>query len=143
MKYGVFTKPVHIEKIVSFLNTTDLDYVISSQRKEIYAYKFDIGISYCFPWIIDIARGSCEWYNYHPAPLPEYPGLRNYADAIRNNITEYGVTLHKMSKVVDMGEVVKVKTFKLETVPVNTSELGCITHYYLFQLFKETIVSLC
>jgi len=39
----------------------------------------------------------------------------------------------------DAGEVLAVKKFRLESKSVNTDELGTITHYYLFQLFKETI----
>jgi methionyl-tRNA formyltransferase len=79
------------------------------------------------------------WYNYHPAPLPKYKGIRNYVDAIKDDAEEFGVTLHKMNMEFDEGEIIGVKKFKLISKPINTDELGTITHYYLFQLFKETI----
>lgn len=143
MKYGFFTKKIHVEKLVNYLNMhTDIDYIISTERGEVFAYDFDIGISYCFPYIVDVnypISDDRKWFNYHPAPLPEYPGLRNYADAIRDKVTEFGVTLHLMTNEVDKGKIIKIKRFKLDSVPVSTNELGCIAHYYLFQLFKETI----
>ena len=138
MKLGIFTKPIHVEKIVNFLNQhTYLNYIISTDKNELSAYEFDIGISYCFQYKIPI--NNKPWYNYHPAPLPEYPGLTNYSKPIKDKVTSFGVTLHKMTDELDKGEIIKKRTFELESIPVNTNELGCITHYHLFQLFKETI----
>ena len=159
MKYGIFTKPIHVEKIVNYLNQyTDIDYIISTVKQEMYAYDFDIGVSYCWPWKIDIdypydltmektKNGYREinrrtWFNYHPSPLPKYSGFSCYADAINDGVKEYGVTLHRMTDVIDNGEIIEQKTFPLHTLPCNTNELGCITHYWLFQLFKETIETL-
>jgi len=141
MKLGIFTKPIHIEKIVNFLNqhTKILDYVISTERKETEAYDFDIGISYCFPYIIDVEKSGKPWYNYHPAPLPEYKGLLCYALPIKDKVEEFAVTLHRMTNEVDSGKILQVRKFKLDSQPVHTNELGTIAHYHLFQLFKETI----
>ena len=136
-KLGIFTKPIHVEKIVNYLNQyTDIDYIISTDKKEIDMFDFDVGISYCFPYIIDIK--DKPWYNYHPAPL-EYPGFTNYTKPVEDKIKDFSVTLHKMTNEVDKGEIIKVKHFKLCSCPTSTNELGNITHYYLFQLFKDTI----
>jgi len=144
--YGIFTKPIHVEKIVNYLNQyTDISYVISTRKDEIHSLKFDVGISYCFPHIININHPIEDvrtWYNYHPAPLPEYPGIYNYAEAIKNKVTEYGVTLHRMTMKVDGGNIIEQKRFNLYTAPTSVNELGCLTHYFLFQLFKETINTL-
>jgi folate-dependent phosphoribosylglycinamide formyltransferase PurN len=144
--YGIFTKPIHVEKILNYLNQyTDIKYIISTERKEIYAYKFDIGVSYCFPWVVDInypIRDERKWFNYHPAPLPEYPGLTNYAEPIADKVKIFGVTLHRMTEKVDEGQIVKRLDFPLNSIPINSNELGCISHYYLFQLFKKTINNL-
>jgi len=116
--------------------------VIGTRKDEVNSLVFDIGVSYCFPYIIDITypiESKKDWYNYHPGPLPEYPGLGNYADAIRENTMRFGVTLHKMTNVVDQGPIIKKKYFDLVSKPTDINELGTITHYYLFQLFKETI----
>jgi len=140
MKLGIFTKPIHVEKIVNYLNQhTNIDYIICTNKQELDMYEFDVGVSYCFPYIIDI--GKKIWYNYHPAP-PNYPGMSNYSVPIKGKVTDFGVMLHKMTNVVDKGPIVKIKHFKLDSIPINSNELGNITHYYLFQLFKETIEEL-
>jgi len=137
MKLGIFTKPIHVEKIVNYLNqNTGVDYIISTNKQEIESFDFDIGVSYCFPYIIDIKDKT--WYNYHPGP-PKYPGMTNYSKPIKDKVTDFAVMCHKMTNVVDKGPIVKIKHFKLDSIPVNSNELGTITHYYLFQLFKETI----
>lgn len=141
MKYAIFTKPIHVEKIVNYLNqNTDLNYIISTERSEPYAYDFDIGVSYCFPYIIkpDLIK-KAVWYNYHPAPLPKYPGLTCCAIPIRKRVMNYGVSLHVMTNEVDKGTILKTKSFPLKSLPTTTNEIGNIAHYYLFQLFKETI----
>jgi len=142
-KIAIFTKPIHIEKIVNYLNTfIRINYIISTSREEINAYDFDVGISYCFPYIVDVNYPVADkrmWYNYHPAPLPKYKGLNNYSFPIYDKVKTFGVSLHIMTDEVDGGEVLKKINFKLRSVPISTNELGTISHYYLFQLFKETI----
>ena len=144
MKYGIFTKPVHVEKIVNYLNKyTKIKYIITSDVDELTAYDYDIGVSYCWPKKIDESELQKRiWYNYHPGLLPKYKGMQSYADAIRDEIEEYGVTLHRMTKEFDEGPILCIRKFKLHTIPTHTNELGNITHYYLFQLFKETIEAL-
>lgn len=138
MRYGIFTKQIHVEKIVNFLNQyTDIDYIISTNKKEVNSYDYDIGISYCWDWKIDV-KGK-PWYNYHPGPLPEYDGISSHPAAVKDKVTEYGATLHRMTDEFDKGPIIFKKVFKLDSIPINTNELGCIAHYYLFQLFKETI----
>jgi len=144
-KLGIFTKPIHVEKIVNYLNqNTDLDYVISTDKQELAGLDFDVGISYCFPYIVKVGSSpdSPIWYNYHPAPLPKYPGLSNYAAPVHDKVMEFGVTLHIMTNKVDEGPILEVDTFPLQSAPVNSNELGTISHYYLFQLFKKTINAL-
>jgi methionyl-tRNA formyltransferase len=144
MKYGIFTKPIHVEKIVNFLNQyTKVNYIISSDKDEITAYNYDFGVSYCWPFKIDESELKKRiWYNYHPGLLPKYHGMQSYADAIQDEVEKYGVTLHRMTEEVDNGPILCIRKFNLHTLPVHTNELGCITHYYLFQLFKETIETL-
>lgn len=142
MIYGIFTKPIHVEKLASFLGTKNIDFIISTRRDAMYRKDFDIGISYCYPYIVDTGLDKRPWYNYHPAPLPEYPSLSCLSSAINERVNTFGVTLHNMTKQVDGGSIVKKKMFKLMSIPVDFNELGCITHYYLFQLFKETVEDL-
>ena len=139
MKYLIVTKPIHTEKIVNWLNqNTNIDYYITTSKLELDMWDYDIGISYCCPYIIKTTEKK-PWFNYHPGPLPRYSGLYNYANAIKNKSLVYGVTLHRMTDKIDTGPIIRKKMFRLKTIPINSNELGCIAHYHLFQLFKETI----
>lgn len=143
--FGIFTKSIHVEKLVNYLNTkTDLDYVISTDKRELYNwYKYDVGISYGFGSIIDLNRVPAKiFYNYHPAPLPEYKGGDVYARAVKEMVAGWGVTLHVMTDVLDTGKIIDEIRFKLMSSPSSTNEIGSIAHYYLFQLFKKTIKDL-
>lgn len=144
-KLGIFTKPVHVEQITNMLSTTDLKYFISTRKDEMYRNDFDVGVSYCYPYLVNVNYPLKEkriWYNYHPAPLPKYPGIMCLVDAINDKVTEFGVTLHIMNEKFDDGKILKIKTFKLNSVPISVQELGNITHYHLYQLFKDTIKAL-
>ena len=139
MIYGIFTKGVHVEKLSSYLGKLDVDFVISTRKDNMYREDFDVGISYCYPFIVDVDRDKRPWFNYHPAPLPEYPSVSCIVSALNDKVVEYGVTLHRMTNVVDRGRIVERLMFSLYSVPVDANELGSIAHYYLFQLFKKTI----
>jgi methionyl-tRNA formyltransferase len=150
MKYGIFTKEQHVEKIVNHLNlNTDIKYIISTNRWEPSAFDFDIGVSYCFPWLIDLKAPENKnriWYNYHPSPLPEFGDWGHWVRGLKR-IKEtgellWGVSLALIDEGIDTGPELKTRWFHLDTIPVNTQELADITHYYLFQLFKQTIVCL-
>ena len=146
MRYLILTKLRHVKKIVNFLNDfTDIDYSVTCDKHELYSYDYDIGVSYCFPYVIDVDDvrfKNKRFYNYHPAPLPEYKGSYVYGDAVRDRVAGWGVSLHIMTNKVDSGRVIKRYDFKLNSIPVCTEELGDIAHYWLFQLFKSTIVKL-
>lgn len=145
MKYAIFTKPIHVEKLTNYLTQyTDLDFIISTDKREIYKwYDYDIGISYAFGSLIDIDKTPTKlWYNYHTAPLSEYKGADVYAKAIKDQVQKWAVTLHKMTMELDAGEIIKQIPFALRSPPTATNEIGSIAHYYLFQLFKETIKGL-
>lgn len=45
-------------------------------------------------------------FNLHPGPLPRYAGLNAVSWAIRNGEKQHGVTVHKMEKGIDTGDIV-------------------------------------
>jgi len=136
MRLGIFTKPCHLEKIVNYLNQwTDIVYIISTERREIDLFEYDVGISYCWPWKV---HNPENWYNYHPGLLPDHKGVDCYVKALQDG--KYGVTLHKMNDEWDSGEIIAKQEFEAD--PVNSQDLANLTHYHLFQLFKATIEGL-
>lgn len=143
LKYGIFTKPRCVEMLANFMNERDLAFFISTSKYELDQKPIDLGVSYCFPHIIDLDRFTdIEWYNYHPAPLPGYEGMGCYSKGIRDEVSEWGVTLHKMTNEVDRGPIIASRRFPLASTPIAVNEISNIAHYHLFQLFKETIEKL-
>lgn len=152
MKIAIFTdRKQHVEPMVNYLNQLDLDYIISSYKFSPESFDFDVGVSYCWTWLIDLDKHpGVTWYNYHPAPLKwlaeGFPGQNSYAKGVhwmkKTGIKEWGVTLHLIDNGVDTGPILKQRFFNLDSIPCDVQELGDISHYHLFQLFKDTILYL-
>src|ERR1700737_238198 len=52
-------------------------------------------------------------YNFHPGP-PEYPGWRPGLLALADGSTQFGVTVHAMTEVVDAGPIAQVGRFEIK-----------------------------
>jgi methionyl-tRNA formyltransferase len=138
----IYTKNRHISKIKKFLNENNYDFKIYTIKDKPHLEKFDLGVSYCYPRKITqpiLSIPSKGFVNYHPAPLPKYKGPTELEEAIKNKETNWGVTVHYMDENYDTGPIIKIKNIDLHEPPVSQQELGPISHYFLFQLFKETI----
>ena len=138
----VYTKERHVIKIDNFLNSIQLEHKIFTSISESQSENFELGVSYCFPKRISeslLRMAKKGFVNYHPGPLPKYRGPSEYEQAIKNKETQWGVTVHYMDKNFDSGEIIEIKNFDLHEVPTSIQELGAISHYFLFCLFKETI----
>lgn len=144
----LMTSKQHATKLVSYLNQKVTFYVISTSKYLPYNHpRDDIGVCYGYPYLINKEELSKRtWYNYHPAPLPEYGDWGNYArglyDLQKGKLKNWGVSLHLIDKSVDTGKVLRVLDIPLMSIPCDIQELGDIGHYYLFQLFKQTIHAL-
>ena len=147
----MYTKSRHAEKIKKFLKTRQIDFEIFTTKDDptesfetsYYDGKqFDLGISYCYPRKISeplLSTPKQGFVNYHPAPLPKYKGPTELDEAIKNKEINWGVTLHQMDESYDTGKIIKMKEITLHEPPISKQELGAISHYFLFILFKETI----
>jgi len=47
-----------------------------------------------------------------------------------------------MDENYDTGDIIKIKKIELHEPPTSHEELGAVSHYFLFQLFKETILDI-
>ena len=141
----VYTKTRHIKKIEDFLSSQNMPFETFTVKDEPPKINFDLGVSYCYPRKISKSLLSIPkkgFVNYHPAPLPKYKGPTELDDAIKNKETDWGVTVHHMNEEYDSGEIIKIKQIKLHEHPTSAQELGAVSHYFLFDLFKETIVKI-
>lgn len=141
----VYTKERHKVKIEQFLDSSDIEYEIFTVKDNPPTSSFELGVSYCYPRkIIEplLSTPKKGFINYHPAPLPKYKGPTELDEAIKNKEIHWGVTVHYMDKNYDTGQIIKLKTFDLHEPPTSQQELGAVSHYFLFQLFKETVVDI-
>jgi methionyl-tRNA formyltransferase len=141
----VFTKSRHKQKISKFLDSLNQKYEIFTIHDQIPSTNFDLGISYCYPRKISESLLSIPtkgFVNYHPAPLPKYKGPTELSKAIKNQEMDWGVTVHHMDENYDTGDILKIKKIKLHEPPTDEKELGAISHYFLFQLFKESLMDI-
>lgn len=143
------TSKQHAVKLINFLNqyTPEIKYVVGTSQYGPKEFSFDIGVCYSYSWLIDEETLEDKpWYCFHPGPLPTYGDWGNYArglhDLKRGKLKEWGVSLFVVDKGIDSGTVLRVLNIPLMSVPVEAQELGDIGHYYLFQLFKQTIRAL-
>lgn len=138
----VYTKERHVKKINNFLNSFEGDYKIFTSIENQSSDSLDLGISYCFPKIIKepyLSSPKFGFINFHPGPLPKYKGPNEYEMAIENKEINWGVSAHYMNEKIDDGELIKIMKIELHEPPTSISELGAISHYFLFKLFKEVI----
>src|SRR5574337_1513034 len=141
----VYTKERHKTKIKLFLDSLNLKNEIYTIKDDPPLTPFELGISYCYPRKITeplLSIPSKGFVNYHPGPLPKYKGPTELDDAIKNKEIHWGVTVHHMDEDYDTGPIIQVKKFDLHEPPTSPQELGAVSHYFLFQLFKETILDI-
>lgn len=97
----------------------------------------DIFISVMYDKIIPesfIASRPC--YNFHPGVLPWYRGAGAYSWAIINGEFETGVTLHKIDKDIDHGDVLEIRRFPIDRC--DTAEtLFAKAEITIFEMFKS------
>lgn len=142
---GIFTKQRHIAKIQEFMDKQNVEFIILTTKDALPNKPFDLGVSYCYPRKITeplLSSPKLGFVNYHPGPLPKYKGRTELKDAIKNKETDWGVTVHYMDEHYDTGPIIKIKKIKLHEPPILEQELGPISHYFLFNLFKETIMNI-
>ena len=143
----VYTKIRHVESIRKVLTSFNLEHEIFTTKNppspEHEFEPFDLGVSYSYPRkitkkLLDIPLKG--FVNYHAAPLPEYKGWLVYEEAIKNKETHWGVTLHVMDEHYDTGAIIKRVNIELHEPPVTKEQLGSIGHWFMFHLFKQTII---
>ncbi len=142
----IYTKERHKSKIKKFLDENNVNFEIFTNKDESPPLtNFKLGVSYCYPKKITeplLSIPSKGFVNYHPAPLPKYKGPIELDEAIKNKEMNWGVTVHYMDEDFDTGPIIKIKKIKLHEPPTSQQELGAISHYFLFKLFKETVLHL-
>lgn len=127
---GIFLKNKFSKKFIS-LKSINSDQFIDLIRKN----KYDLIVSYSCPQIITnnilnkIRKLNVEIVNFHPGILPKYRGIFTNFYSLKNKETEVGITLHKITKKIDSGEI--ITTFK---ILVNSKDT-------IYDLYKKIYLS--
>jgi folate-dependent phosphoribosylglycinamide formyltransferase PurN len=137
-------------KVREFFEDLNILFEIHTSLDTVSLDPFELGVSYNFlckvqPPLLYLARKG--FINYHPAPLPQYPSGPGYAlstseRAIQDRVMRWGVTLHYMDEEYDNGPIIRKVMFDLEEPPLTRDEIGSITHWHMWKLFKSTILDI-
>jgi methionyl-tRNA formyltransferase len=119
MNIVILTKEEHEQFIYDAVKDyTDHLIFILTQRSDFEKFtdifSYDFGIS--FMWLHKVPAkhvNAYPWFNFHPAPLPEYRGRDLCYHAIMNGEKNFGVTVHYMDEKFDTGEIIEVFEFPI------------------------------
>ena len=115
----VTTKKSYVDRYVD-KSKYKLKYVNSKNKQRIFKFikgsNVDLILSSGFPYIIpgEYLNKNIKIINSHPSLLPKYKGFSPIKEAIMNNETEIGVTVHYMNDKVDDGERIAVKKLNIK-----------------------------
>lgn len=104
------------------------------------SFDIDVIVTYRCPVVLPehiYLRARIGAFNIHPSLLPEYAGLNPWKAMFDNGETEGGVTIHRLSKAVDNGEILMQRAFPFPTpIDINTARVRAD------QIAAEMMVSL-
>jgi methionyl-tRNA formyltransferase len=93
----------------------------SGEYEFMQPWSYDVGISFMYQYKVPAKEVNTHtWFNFHPAPLPEYKGRNLCYHAIMNGEKMFGATLHYMDEGFDTGDIIEV--VKQYMFPSDTAE---------------------
>lgn len=108
MKVFIVTSIEHQPFCLSELNKHDVSGGTSTDVNHEKPGDYDVGISFMYTKKVPKEHLTVPWFNFHPAPLPEYKGRDLCYHAIVNRETEFGATVHYMDEGFDTGDIIEV-----------------------------------
>lgn len=119
MKVLILTNPNYIDFVREIVYKFGKHHLVMIYDKgrftewdELCGIGYNIGISFMYQHKVPAKEvNSHTWFNFHPAPLPEYKGRNLCYHAIMNGEKEFGATLHYMDENFDTGDIVEVSKF--------------------------------
>lgn len=126
------------------VNINNVNNLTDSVREITHTHNPHILISYRCPYIIPIDIISTiplGAYNIHPSLLPKYRGLNPWEEIFAKHETESGVTIHKITEVIDGGPIVSQRKFNISSSDTITSARDKADNVAA-ELVKDLITSL-
>lgn len=122
----ITTLPNRVHRAISGLGHIRLhvvacnEYRMVRQRveKQMSTYDFDLLITYRCPYIVPdrlIEKVNGKAFNLHPSLLPKYAGANPWEEIFAAKEKYNGLTLHKITNVIDSGEIVLQRRYVIST----------------------------
>ena len=120
--------------------------------KEVASYKCDVLVCFAYgkifgPRFLSMFEGGC--YNIHPSRLPQFRGSSPIQYAILKGLDSTAITIQRLSKGVDEGDVCSTESVKLdgnENTKDLTDKIANISAPFAVETFKKletgTLVSI-
>lgn len=118
IRYVINSDPKYNKSVKIFCKNKKIKFLDNKSKlsKELLkknSYKCDFLLSIFSNLIIKkthLEQFRLGGFNFHPGILPYYPGINPISGMIFNCEKKIGVTLHKMTKKVDGGNIILIKT---------------------------------
>jgi methionyl-tRNA formyltransferase len=122
---------------------------VDAIRRFVESRSPDLAILYKVPFILpeEVIYGPpFGMINIHPSLLPKYRGLNPWHEILANGETETGVTIHRVDKYADHGEILAQRSFaitpedNLSTLMAKSEQLGWILLHETLPLISTSVV---
>lgn len=122
MRVLFLTNYDHIDFVAgTAIHYADHDFSFKYKGEYDWSEEYDVGISFMYQYKVPTEQvNSHPWFNFHPAPLPEYKGRNLCYHALLNGEKEFGATVHYMDENFDTGDIIEVSKFPI--FPEDTAE---------------------
>lgn len=132
------------------LRTIDLETIsskvmfIDTLRKQLSVHT-DVLLTYRCRFIVPediLTMISGRGYNIHPSLLPKYAGTNPWEEIMANRESANGVTLHRLGKDIDAGEIVEQLSYRItdnDTVTTARSKADDLAAKMIIQYFTGSI----
>ncbi len=109
-------EPIWSSSLIDWCELNNINYLKSGNYNDIENLdSIDLIISIFYGAIIkeNFINKCKNIINLHNAPLPKYRGVRPINWALKNNETEHGVTIHKITPGIDDGPILGKLTYPI------------------------------
>jgi methionyl-tRNA formyltransferase len=143
MKVFILTKYEYrkfiVDTTMKFYDIHNPNILVCDEEDCFFPEEYDIGIS--FMWTKRVPKSELDkavWFNFHPAPLPEYRGRNLCYHAILNGEKEFGATIHYMDENFDTGDIIEVRRFDIQDW-MTAGDVSAMAIASSMKLFREYI----
>lgn len=137
-------EPTWTDSMIEWCKNNNVDYIESGDYNDIPDVDIDLAMSVFYGNIIkqNFIDSCRNIINLHNSPLPKYRGVRPINWALKNGEHSHGVTIHKIDKGVDTGEIIGQVTYPIYPEIEEVEDVYSKALDYGWMLFKDVAKNL-